>query len=179
MFEPGKIPKILINILNKQRTHEERIKNLESKIPKMSEDRMRFVLEVLVGELSSLSSHQSRFTFYVACLIFFAYLKGFTLTLGEAFRTKEMQEIYLKRGLTKAKVSQHQKRLAIDLNLFERGKWEKGKTKKSFEKYKILGDFWKSLDRHNRWGGDWGFDPGHFEYYEKGGDNLESGTSDT
>ena len=32
-----------------------------------------------------------------------------------------------------------------------------------YEKYKKLGEYWKSLDVDNVWGGDWGWDANHFE----------------
>ncbi|CAB4121289.1 D-alanyl-D-alanine carboxypeptidase [uncultured Caudovirales phage] len=69
-------------------------------------------------------------------------------TYGEAMRSPEQAEIYAKQGKGIAD-SLHCKRLAIDINLFNLGIYQTAK-----EDYKPLGDYWKSLSPHNRWGGD-------------------------
>ena len=103
---------------------------------------------------------QSRFIQMVARLIDWAFANGYELTIGEAFRTDEQQEIYVKKGTSKVKRSKHQDKLAIDLNLFIDGKYQEG-TKA----YTPLGDYWK--DMGGIWGGDWGWDGNHFEYGEQ------------
>jgi hypothetical protein len=109
--------------------------------------------------LSSINDDQSLFLQDVAKLISFAHTqKGIMLTGGELYRTAEQQAIYLAKGLTKVKLSQHQKRLAIDLNLFIDGVYQSEK-----EAYKFLSDYWKSLSPKNRSGYDWGWDANHFE----------------
>ncbi len=109
--------------------------------------------------LSSINDDQSLFLQDVAKLILFAHTqKGVMLTGGELYRTAEQQAIYLAKGLTKVKLSQHQKRLAIDLNLFIDGVYQSEK-----EAYKFLSDYWKSLSPKNRSGYDWGWDANHFE----------------
>lgn len=73
---------------------------------------------------------------------------GYTLTLGEAFRTAEQAQIYAKEG--KGIIdSLHCKRLALDINLFHNGIY----LTKS-EDYKLFGEYWKTLNPLNRWGGD-------------------------
>lgn len=74
---------------------------------------------------------------------------GYQLTFGEAFRTMEQQEIYLKTGRSKTRDSQHLKRMAIDFNIFKDGKLC------SRDDIKPLGDYWESLNHLNRWGGNW------------------------
>lgn len=66
----------------------------------------------------SLRKHQSIFLKNVAKLITWAFEQGYELTGGELYRTEEQQNIYRKNGTSKVQVSKHQKRLAIDLNLF-------------------------------------------------------------
>jgi len=84
-----------------------------------------------------------------ACLIQFAAAQGYEVTAGELFRTNEQQAIYLQSKKSKVAISQHQKRLAGDLNLFKNGKYLT-----TSEDHKPLGDYWKSLHEDNRWGGD-------------------------
>ena len=83
-------------------------------------------------------------------LSYVAELDGLSVTLGEAYRTKEQQKIYMKNGRSKTMKSMHLKRLAIDLNLFVDGNltWD-------IEEYRILGEFWESLSEQNEWGGNW------------------------
>ncbi|TAN59643.1 M15 family peptidase [bacterium] len=107
----------------------------------------------------TLSEKQRKFTLMVAKLIAWAYANGFELTFGEAYRTPEQQEIYVKAGKSKTLKSKHLERLAIDVNLFIAGEY-----KTDAGSYGPLGEFWKSLDPDNRWGGDWGWDANHFEY---------------
>lgn len=109
-----------------------------------------------------LSEKQYKFTFMVHQLIAYAYEQGYTLTCGELYRTEEQQAIYLKTGRSKTMNSKHLQRLAVDFNLFQDGVLLQTK-----EDFKLLGEYWKSLDPLNRWGGeDFGdfIDAPHFEY---------------
>ena len=108
----------------------------------------------------SLSDQQFEFLKDVVVLILFAIRKGFKVTGGELWRPKEMQKIYLDKGKSKVKYSQHQKRLAIDLNFFLNGKLTYKKKTLS-----EIGKFWESLNSKNRWGGNFkGFvDTTHWE----------------
>ncbi|MBE9532013.1 MAG: M15 family metallopeptidase [Proteobacteria bacterium] len=115
-----------------------------------------------------LSEKQRGFTLMVTELVLFSYARGLELTLGEAYRTKEQQELHIKSGLSRVKHSRHQDRLAIDMNLFVDGAYVRDK-----ERYRVLGEKWEALG--GRWGGRFGvapedfemrvgWDAGHFEY---------------
>jgi len=106
----------------------------------------------------SILDKQVTFLLNVSKLIQWASNNGYQLTGGELYRTEEQQKIYLKTGLSKVLRSQHQVRLAIDLNLFIGGEFIIDK-----EKYKPLADHWKTLHPLNRCGYDWGWDANHFE----------------
>lgn len=114
-----------------------------------------------------LVTKQSKFTGMVAQLILFAHSKGLEVTFGEAWRSEATQKIYVEKGISKTTNSQHQKRLAIDLNIFLNGVWLTKGTD-----YRKMGEFWEMLG--GRWGGRFGidkqyydtkvgWDPGHFE----------------
>jgi peptidoglycan L-alanyl-D-glutamate endopeptidase CwlK len=111
----------------------------------------------------NLTDTQFEFLQDVAKLIEFAKNEGYKITGGELYRTAEQQAIYFNEGKSKAKMSQHQKRLAIDLNVFKNGNL-------TYEKADIepLGKFWESLNKKNRWGGNFTslVDTPHFERIE-------------
>ncbi len=109
----------------------------------------------------TLRQKQSLFIQMVAKLINWAFANGYELTIGEAFRTDEQQEKYVKNGKSTVKRSKHQDRLAIDLNLFIDGKYQTNS-----EAYRPLGEAWK--DMGGVWGGDWkGFPDGnHMQFGE-------------
>jgi D-alanyl-D-alanine dipeptidase len=112
-----------------------------------------------------LSDEQWLFLLDVAKLIQYAELRGYKLTAGELYRPAEMQEIYYKQGKSNIKTEgQHGKRLAIDLNVFKHDKL-------TYEKADIkpLGDYWESLSKQNRWGGNFKslLDTPHFERLEE------------
>jgi hypothetical protein len=101
-----------------------------------------------------LSEEQRIFTRHIGCLIGYAYCQGMELTFGDAFRSSEEQARLYSAGKSKIKSGgNHGKRLAVDFNLFVNGNlsWE-------WDHYKVLGDYWESLDDNNRWGGDWNKD---------------------
>jgi hypothetical protein len=91
---------------------------------------------------------QQEFTRAVADLIVWAYNQGFTLTVGEAWRTPAQAHANAAAG-TGIVNSLHRERLAIDLNLFRAGKW----LDRS-EDHAPLGAYWKTLHKAARWGGD-------------------------
>jgi len=68
-----------------------------------------------------------------------------------------MQLIYYEYGFSKTKFSDHQDKLAIDINLAINGI-----LKMEIEDYRPLGEYWKSLDPRNYWLGDQKYDLRHF-----------------
>jgi len=98
----------------------------------------------------TLREKQSVFLKNVALLISWAFDNGFELTGGELQRTREQQEVYVNEGLSKTMNSQHLKKLAIDLNLFVNGKYQRNR-----EAYRPLAEYWKSLHPDNVAGYDW------------------------
>ncbi len=113
----------------------------------------------------TLSDRQSNFAQDVAKLLFWCAANGYKITLGEALRTQYQQNEYMRRGLTKAKHSRHQDKMAIDLNIFVSGlsMWSMTKDMQKLS-LQPIGDYWESLRTGNEWGGNWDFyDPGHFQ----------------
>ena len=108
------------------------------------------------------SDHQWEFLKDVAWLINYAEEMGYKLTGGELYRTQIQHDYNLANGLSKAKRSNHQDRLAIDFNLFIDDKLITDKTHKAWID---LGNYWKGLNSLNRWGGNFTSinDPYHFE----------------
>jgi hypothetical protein len=108
-----------------------------------------------------LSSLQSTFAVNVALLILEMSKPPFTCTLGEAFRTSEQAAWDAARGIG-IKDSQHCKRLAVDLMIFHDGVWCT-----DGESYRPFGEYWKTLNSLNRFGGDFARkDWVHFEMQE-------------
>ena len=106
-----------------------------------------------------LQREQQAFAQDVAKLISYIYAQGYSITLGEAYRTKEQAEIYAKTGKGILN-SLHCDRLAIDLNLFD-----KNDNILTLPKdYEPFGKYWQSLSPKNRWGGTFKrVDADHFE----------------
>ena len=108
----------------------------------------------------TLSEHQAKFLLHACQLITFATGKGWMVTGGELFRTSDQQEIYLRQGKTKTMLSNHLRRLAIDLNFLKNGV-------PVYDKAQLvdIGAYWESLDPLNRWGGNFKTlpDTPHFE----------------
>ena len=95
-----------------------------------------------------LVTQQTNFAKNVAKLIQYILTHSFYLSLGEVYRTPEQAEIYAKQGKG-IKNSLHIKRLAIDINLFDK----EGVYLTQRKDYEGFGAFWESLDPKNRWGG--------------------------
>lgn len=109
-------------------------------------------LDPIEGEKGkmTLGEKQREFTRLVSLLINYAYQQKFEFTFGEAWRPPEMAELYAKQGKG-IKNSLHTKRLAIDLNLFQNGKYLTDS-----KDYEILGKYWESLSTDQLqccWGG--------------------------
>ena len=98
--------------------------------------------------MSDLLQRQFKFSKLVGLLLVKAYTLGYTITVGEMFRTPEQAALNAKAGIG-IKNSLHTKRLAVDLNVFKDGVYlDQG------SKFKNLGDYWKTLDPDCTWGGD-------------------------
>jgi hypothetical protein len=96
----------------------------------------------------TLNERQWRFTDDVSFLIGFAINKGYELSFGETYRTPEQAAWNAKLGIG-VKNSLHCLRLAVDFHAFK-----DGKLLTKSEDYKELGEYWKSLNKDNAWGGD-------------------------
>jgi hypothetical protein len=106
----------------------------------------------------TLRQKQSKFAFLVALLIMKADQLGYEITLGEAWRSPEEAKrlARLGKGIIN---SLHCDRLAIDINLFRKGKYLT-----STESHRMLGEWWESLSTHEytcHWGGHFG-DGNHY-----------------
>ena len=112
----------------------------------------------------SLISEQNVFAADVARLIQHVHSLCWAVTLGEAWRPLEMQQIYFNQGKSATMKNSHGDRLAIDLNFF---KVVNGKPVVIYDKKDLqqFGDFWEQLDEKNIWGGNWKsfIDCPHFE----------------
>ena len=98
----------------------------------------------------TLRRKQSAFAILVARLILHAWYLGYAVTFGDAFRSlpERKRLAATGRGILK---SQHGKRLAVDLNLFKRGKYLT-----TTEAHRPLGEWWEAQSLpalHCRWGG--------------------------
>lgn len=102
------------------------------------------------GALAGLGGVQARFSFLVASLIMKAYAMGYEVTLGDAFRSPAEA---FRQGFS---ASLHTKRLAIDLNLFQAGRYLT-----RTEDYRALGIWWEAQAADCAWGGRFG-DGNHF-----------------
>lgn len=107
----------------------------------------------------TIAQKQQRFSELLAQLIVWAYLNGYKISMGEVLRTKEQQALYMKTGKSTTMNSKHLMCLAADISL-----WKDNIYLTATPDYKPLGDYWKSLDPMCVWGGDWGWDGGHFQF---------------
>lgn len=96
----------------------------------------------------TLSEKQCIFTLNMGKLIIWTYAAGYELSTGDAYRDPRLAELNAQQGKGIAN-SLHSRRLAIDFNLFKDGVYQPQSSS-----YRPLGDFWKTLDPLNRWGGD-------------------------
>lgn len=107
----------------------------------------------------SLSKKQQRFSWLLAKLLFYAYEAGYGVTMGECWRTPEQAALNAKTGKGIAN-SVHCDRLAVDINLFQNGKYLTG-----IDHYRKLGEWWKMQCADCRWGGDFpSRDANHFSF---------------
>lgn len=111
----------------------------------------------------TLREKQHEFFKMICRLGFYAEEKGLRICIGELYRTIEKQKELLKIGRTQTLNSLHLKGLAVDFHILK----DDGSVDWDFNKYKILGEYWKQLG--GEWGGDWKTlrDGVHFQYKEK------------
>lgn len=101
--------------------------------------------------MSLLTQQQQKFSRMVGQLFLYAKIIDYGITLGEVWRSEEEQARLFEAGFSKIKTfGQHQKRLAIDLNIFINDVFSE-----DIKHYNVLADYWKGLDPENVWGGDW------------------------
>lgn len=102
----------------------------------------------LQGEHVDLHKEQEAFALDVSRLISEIFYKGYSCTLGEAYRTPEQAKIYAseRKGIIN---SLHCQRLAIDINLFD----PEGNYLTGSDSYREFGEYWESLNPKNKWGG--------------------------
>src|SRR5882672_5406600 len=105
-----------------------------------------------------MSALQQEFAQSAAKLIQKAVELGYTVTLGEAWRSPQQAQWDADHG-TGISHSLHASRLAIDLNFFKGGVYIKDGSLLA-----DVGAWWKSLGPAYRWGGDFAHlvDGGHF-----------------
>lgn len=107
----------------------------------------------------SLRQEQSKFGESVMQLFLWLHEHGYEWTFGEAQRTAEQQQVYVRTGRSQTMNSYHLKRLAIDLFIFKDGQLLTTK-----DEMQAVGDAWEKMSDKNRWGGNWKFkDIPHFE----------------
>jgi len=121
----------------------------------------------------TLREKQTRFWFLVSQLILKSVLLRTPIFILEWMRSSEQQKINVARGVSKTMKSKHLEGLAIDI-VFLEDMQDDNKLNYSADKYKILGEYWESLDENNVWGGRFGdnpltdkiegWDAGHFQY---------------
>jgi hypothetical protein len=97
----------------------------------------------------TLSEKQALFSYNASKLVSYIYQKGYYCTMGEVYRPTEQAALYAKEGKG-IKNSLHCKKLAMDITLFKSG----NSTPCTADHYAQFGTYWKSLDKHNKWGGD-------------------------
>lgn len=95
-----------------------------------------------------MSALQEEFAQSAARLIQQAVTLGYTVTLGEAWRSPEQAAWDAAHG-TGVSHSLHTERLAIDLNFYKEGAWIMDGSKLA-----DIGAWWKALGSIYRWGGD-------------------------
>ncbi len=108
----------------------------------------------------TLNEKQVHFSNLFARLVLWAHSYD-EVVIDAVARSPEEQARLVAIGASHTLNSKHVHRLAGDLLLFRNGAYvQDGKE------YAPLGAYWKSLDPHNVWGGDWSslHDYGHFEY---------------
>ncbi len=98
-------------------------------------------------------SKREQFARDISILLRYCTSLGYGVTFGEAYRTKEQQALYVEAKKSKVKVSQHQKRLGMDLHIWDE---ETGRYYITDKQWREVGEYWEQLNTMNRWGGRFG-----------------------
>lgn len=102
-----------------------------------------------------LSDQQAIFTKNVVCLIYYLIdVLGWKVVIGEVWRREVTQKWLFKKGWTKTLNSDHRYKLAVDLFVWIEGIFLNN-AKENKEVMKSAGDYWKTLNKQNYWGGDY------------------------
>lgn len=121
--------------------------------------KQRFVTRMLASTLIStvptgehLPKTRVTFALYVTLLLLYArFILGLDVLIDWVTRSMEEQKRMVAEGKAETLKSRHVVgRRAIDLYIVKDGKLAGSELD-----YRLLGDFWKSLDPRNVWGGDW------------------------
>jgi len=116
--------------------------------------------------VSALLDLQVEFTQSAAALIQRARALGYQVTFGQTYRTPEEAQQNADNGTGVAN-SLHCDRLAIDLNLYDAGRYIT-----DGEGHEQLAIWWKSLGTRYRWGGD--FKRRDFNHYSLSPDGVRA-----
>ena len=111
-------------------------------------------------------SSRTKFLYLIGKLYAFAEQNKIELICFTFYRSPEQQlQEFIKKKSKIKENGPHQKWTAEDLAIVEKGIALFDDSEITLSKYKVLGDFWKSLDPLCVWGGDFEFaaDVYHFE----------------
>ena len=111
-------------------------------------------------------STRTEFLYLLGDLFKFAERNQIEIIIFTFYRSPAQQEQEFLKGKSKLRSDgPHEKWLAIDLAIIEKGQALFDDSKETVDKYKELGIYWKSLDPNCIWGGDFNFaaDVYHFE----------------
>lgn len=95
-----------------------------------------------------LGNQQRLFAKQVGEFLTWIYAQGYEVTLGDAYRDPRVFGYVGEFKGYGRRMSNHKRRLAIDLNLFIDGVYEK-----TTDAHRPLGEKWESMHPLNRWGG--------------------------
>jgi hypothetical protein len=111
-------------------------------------------------------STRSKFLYLLGDLFVFAEENKIELICFTFYRSPEQQfQEFIKKKSRIKENGPHQRWTAMDLAIVENGIALFDESKETLAKYKVLGDFWKTLNPLCIWGGDFEFaaDVYHFE----------------
>ena len=107
----------------------------------------------------------ARETFWQMALMLgqFALKNGIHIMPSYLFRDKETQARLVADKASKTMASLHRKACAIDFVMADNIGDYAEVTDSADPRWHILGKYWTELG--GKWGGDWGWDAGHFEFW--------------